>query len=77
MSAADIERQLKLLGVIRADLEQEAHDLDGLTFNGRTVAPILGRMLAAIDAVAMVVEKHIALDEATPRTWAANQIEPS
>ena len=58
MSANDAA-YLKLLGVIRADVEQEAHDLDGLVFDGATVAPIFARMLAAISAIAMVIEKHI------------------
>jgi hypothetical protein len=55
----DTARQLNLLGVIRDDLEREALHLDGLTVDGATLAPIFGRMLAAISAVAMVIERHL------------------
>jgi len=53
---SDLVRALRL---IAADMEQDAIALEGAPFDGPTVAPILGGLMAAIAAIAKVVAAHI------------------
>ena len=56
---SDIERQLRTLHLIASDMEADVKAMDGKPFDGRAVATALGQIMAATQALANVVAKHI------------------
>ncbi len=46
----------RILEMIAEDMKNDAKDLDGQPFNGRTVAEYFGRQGAAIAALAQIIE---------------------
>lgn len=59
MTPLDTARQLRALRLIAADMESDAAALEGAPFDGPTVAPVLGQLMAAIAALAKVMAAHI------------------
>jgi hypothetical protein len=56
---SDIEREIKALQMIQDDMERDATELDGKPFNGTTVSVALGRIMAAVSAMANITAQHL------------------
>ena len=59
MSKRNTTNQVKVLQMIRDDMERDAHEYNHATFDGRTVAEMFGKSMAAISAVAAVLQEHL------------------
>lgn len=55
----DFSRELSVLKAIQSDCKDDAKALDGKPFNGASIGEMNGKMLAMIDALAVVLERTI------------------
>lgn len=53
----DIDKRIKTLGEIAADMKRDAEALDGKPFDGKTVATYFGYQGAAIAALANILKE--------------------
>lgn len=62
-----------VLAAIRVDVENDVAGMDGLPFDGKTVARLLGQVYAMVDALAAILDQHLADHEAAAdvRRWGA------
>ena len=56
------ERIAESMRLIRVDCEQDAKSLDGMPIDGAHLGPLLGGMLAAIDALAHAIQVTVERD---------------
>lgn len=59
----DVDRQLEALQLIAIDMETDAAALEGAPFSGEVVARNLGQLMAAVHALAKIMEEHITPEE--------------
>jgi hypothetical protein len=64
MATATTERKITALREIRADMQRDVVDFDGSPLNGKTVAVAVGRLSAAIYALAGIMLSDLE-DEST------------
>ena len=51
--------ELKILDSVRENCAKDAAALDGLPLTGKTVGEMFGKVLASIDNLAAVMQRHI------------------
>jgi hypothetical protein len=57
MLQEDREKLTKVCTTIMMNCDEDAHAIDGLAFNGKNVAKLLGEHLAMIQAIAAVCKR--------------------
>ena len=53
------EKQIKVLGMIAKDMEDDVREFEGKPFTGKNVSEFFGKQAAAIQALANIMTDHL------------------
>ena len=54
-----LDKELKVLNMIIADMESSVEEFEGKPFTGKTLGELHGTLAATIQAVAKILKKHL------------------